>query len=222
MGEAPPTTAAPAEIRDKKYSYSFCGIAWYENQAQYTGDSCCKECQDDNHFSYTLDKISWKAGDCYCIDTSRDNCGSDEFETDSGWTTKDCSQSRRRRRRDTEVEVRRRGEDEVEVMRRRDTEVEVRAKRSVETLTQREITCTALYQSGQTLYWEYQYQVPHSCWSESVEVMTKCNTFYISSQELTAPKQTWTPLTRTGTMWSFSITTMTSGTPNTTSESGRI
>ena len=180
MGDAPPTTAAPAEIKNKKYSYSYCGIAWYENRAQYTGDTCCKECQDDNHFSYTLDKISWKAGDCYCIDTSRENCGSDEFETSGGWTTKDCSQSRRRRRRDTEVEVRRGREDEVEV----------RAKRSVETLTQREITCTALYQSGQTLYWKYQYQVPHSCWSESVEVMTKCNTSYISSQELTAPRQT--------------------------------
>ena len=73
VGQAPAPTPAPTstETKDKKYSYSYCGIAWYENQAQYSRSSCCQECQDDSHNPYTLDKISYKAGDCYCIDTTR-------------------------------------------------------------------------------------------------------------------------------------------------------
>ena len=77
VGEAPAPSPSPGgydsstETKDKKYSYSYCGIAWYENQAQYSGSVCCKECQDDNHYSYTLNKISYKNGDCFCIDTTR-------------------------------------------------------------------------------------------------------------------------------------------------------
>ena len=67
VGEAP-APAPSSETADKKYSYSYCGIAWYENQEQYTGavhgivqystiqytgENCCQECQDNNDLWYT-------------------------------------------------------------------------------------------------------------------------------------------------------------------------
>ena len=188
VGSAPVTTPAPSsETKNMKYSYSYCGIAWYENQNQYTGEECCKECQDDTHTPYTLDKISWKNGDCYCIDTSRSNCGSDEFESDGGWTSKDCTQGRRKREADVQrsedTELQREAEESV--MKSEDTElqreVNERVKRSVDTLTQREITCSSVYQSGQSLYWKYQYQIPHSCWSKSLVLVKFTDPTYLSS-----------------------------------------
>ena len=254
-----PTPPPSSEIKDKKYSYSSCGTAWYENQEQYTGESCCKECQDDTHTPYTLNKISWKDGDCYCIDTSRSNCDSDEFETAAGWISKDCTQGRRKReveemvmrsddtdlqeeaeesvkRSDDTTDLQEEADDSVMrsddtdlqeeaeemVMRSEDTELqgeaEGRVKRSVDTLTQREITCSSLYQSGQNLYWKYQYQIPNSCWSKSLVLVKFTDQTYFSSQELTAPRPTWTTSTRTETTWSSSTITMTFGTRNTTSK----
>ena len=154
VGSAPASSPSSSETKNKKYSYSYCGIAWYENQAQYSKSVCCQECQDDNHYSYTLDKISYKNGDCFCIDTTRTNCGSDEFEDAGGWNSADCTQSRRRRRNTEE-------EDEVTSL-----TPPGREKRAVDDLTQREITCSDLHQSGQNLYWKYQYKIPDSCWSK--------------------------------------------------------
>ena len=166
VGQAPAPAPSPAgsgtETKDKKYSYSYCGIAWYENQAQYSRSVCCQECQDDTHNPYTLDKISYKAGDCFCIDTTRTNCGSDEFEDAAGWMSADCTQGRRRRRRDLEEEQLDSGGVSLTTL----TVPASREKRSVDDLTQREITCTGLDQTKQNLYWNHQYKIPSSCWSK--------------------------------------------------------